>query len=59
MSDRVSITNLPDSGSPERVAYDLMMAVARNENQEKTRDYFLNLYSETIHVVRTGNRKAG
>lgn len=52
MADQtLKITNLPDSGSPFRVAFDLMARIAQEEylkrgsmSPENPREYFLELY---------------
>lgn len=47
------ITNLPDSGSPERVAFDLLKMVFVHEGRQKqTRDQILDLYAECIYAAR-------
>lgn len=56
MADQsVRVTNLPDSGSPARVAFDLMNRIAAAEPNEKRqpdpRAYFLNLYKECRAVT--------
>jgi hypothetical protein len=53
MADQsVKITNLPDSGSPARVAYNLMEKIAQDEfyergskDPENPREYYLKLYA--------------
>lgn len=63
MADSVTVKNLPDSGSPERVAFDLMTRIANAETSKtgsspaQPRDYHLDLYSECLHVVRHGVRE--
>jgi hypothetical protein len=51
MAEQVSVTNLPDSGSPARVAFDLMGRIAnaeyiRNGNKapDNPREYYLELF---------------
>ena len=54
MAESVSVTNLPDSGSPARVAYDLMTRIAHAEAPEKKSDirsYLLALYRECREAV--------
>ena len=58
MTDSVSVSNFPDSGSPERVAFDLMVTISLKESGEtKDRGYYLNLYEECLHVAQRGFRK--
>ncbi len=61
MVDQVKVSNFPDSGSPERVAYDLMNRIVgaevqggRKVNAAELRNYYLTLYGECLHVVRHG-----
>lgn len=55
MADQsVRVTNLPDSGSPARVAFDLMTRISNAEGAEKKgdpRSYTLKLYEECRGVV--------
>lgn len=58
MADQtVRVTNLPDSGSPARVAYDLAMRIAAQENYGKSgatpnaRAYYLELFKACRNVV--------
>ena len=54
MTDQVSVTNLPDGGSPSRVAFDLMVRIATRENTpsaEEARAYYLKLYKECRETV--------
>jgi hypothetical protein len=46
-AESVSVTNWPDSGSPERVAFDLMKYLRGtiNVDPELTKDAFLDLYA--------------
>ena len=53
MADSVTVTNFPDSGSGQRVAYQLMERIADAEYYErgskspdKPREYYLELYRE-------------
>ncbi|PBN42499.1 hypothetical protein [Sphingobium sp. D43FB] len=57
MPDEVRISNLPDSGSKERVAYDLLekIAVKEADVRPKDRSYWLQLYAECLSVVH-GNK---
>ncbi len=64
MADQVKISNFPDSGSAERVAYDLMNRIVGAEVQgghkvkpPELRNYYLSLYGECLHVVRHGFQK--
>lgn len=57
------ITNFPDSGSAERVAFDLMNKIAfmegrasENQKTEGRRDYVLQLYKECLHLTKNGFR---
>ena len=53
MNDSVRVTNLPDSGSRERVALDLMKMI-RQTSQEPAvgKDALLLLYAECLNVTR-------
>lgn len=59
MADQtVSIRNLPDSGSPARVAYNLMERIAQaersargNKEPDGPRPYYLDLYRECRGVT--------
>lgn len=55
MSDeRVRITNFPDSGSAERVAYDLMQYIisyADEFGETRTRDKILDLYAACLDAT--------
>lgn len=58
MSDSVRITNLPDSGSTQRVAYDLMTRIWHFEGSVKmTRADALDLYAQCLDTV-AGARSA-
>ncbi|MEA1015598.1 hypothetical protein [Sphingosinicella sp. LY1275] len=47
------ITNFPDSGSPERVALDLLKMVFSHEGRQKmARDDILDLYAECLYTAR-------
>ena len=51
------ITNMPDGGSPERVAFDLMQIVRVNEgNGKMTRTAILDLYTQCLDATK-GYRK--
>jgi hypothetical protein len=56
MTDSVRITNLPDGGSPERVAFDLYMqlrvALPKKEDAFQRIEQHLALFSECRLVVR-------
>jgi hypothetical protein len=59
MADQsMRVTNWPDSGSAERVAYDLMVRIAASENSygkpsgPNPRAYYLGLYAESMDVIR-------
>lgn len=59
MSDAVRVTNLPDSGSPERVAYDLMTYISRNGHKRQNesvsiKDHVLDLYAECLRATQGG-----
>jgi hypothetical protein len=51
-----NITNWPDSGSPERVAYDitkfLQQLLPKTSSNEERKNAFLDLYSECLHATR-------
>jgi hypothetical protein len=54
MADSVTVTNMPDSGSKHRVAFDLMVRIANKETSpspQDARQYFLKLYEECRDVV--------
>lgn len=53
MAESVSVTNMPDSGSPARVAFDLMSRIAQaefmqrgNKHPDNAREYYLELFSK-------------
>ena len=50
MADQVTVSNMPDSGSRERVAFDLFKMIAVKE-QNYARDHILRLYAECIRTV--------
>lgn len=55
MADSVNVANFPDSGSPARVAYDLMVYLQRSgvttpQGQDKT-TFVLNLYAECLKAA--------
>lgn len=55
MADSMSISNWPDSGSNERVAYDIMRwlsATVEVEGKEARKDAFLDLYVECLKATR-------
>lgn len=54
MADQsMRVTNFPDSGSPERVAYDLLKMVFSHEGRQKMpRDEILDLYAECLYATR-------
>jgi len=51
VSDSIRVTNLPDSGSPERVAFDLANKISLLEKCEKDRAYWLDLYHRCLSAV--------
>lgn len=56
-ADSVKITNMPDGGSPQRVAYDLMSRIIHLEaGQTNTRKAVLDLYAECLDAAH-GYRK--
>ncbi len=57
MSDSVRITNFPSDNSPQRVALELMEKIRYYEKiaDGKHREYYLDLYSKCLSVVR-GNQ---
>lgn len=55
-NDSVRITNMPDSGSPSRVAYDLAVRIWSGEHigkasNENIRVGMLDLYAECLHAA--------
>jgi hypothetical protein len=59
MSDSVRVTNLPESGSTERIAFDLaekVMSYEDTPSSDKARDYILDLYAYCLIAAR-GFRK--
>jgi hypothetical protein len=56
MADSVSVTNWPDSGSAERVAFDMMKFlrnhVEENTGNEARRKAFLNLYVDCLNATK-------
>jgi hypothetical protein len=52
MADDVRVTNLPDSGSPERVAFDLMKYLSASEPKPHGRDGWLRCYEECLDAVK-------
>lgn len=55
MADDVRITNLPDSGSPARVAFDLLLFLNRSgvnapAGQDR-RAFVLDLYAECLNAT--------
>lgn len=57
MADSVSVTNFPDSGSPERVAYDLMKWVGGADPKPQGRAGWLDLYAECLRATRGARPK--
>jgi hypothetical protein len=58
MAEQVTITNMPESGSPARVALDLARQIANLEFQnrgqkwpENPREYWIGLFKECRQVV--------
>lgn len=52
------VTNFPDSGSAERVAFDLMTRIAiHGGNKKMTRDEALDLYADCLYAT-SGQRPA-
>jgi hypothetical protein len=49
------ITGLPDSGSPQRVAFDLMVRIYNNEGGPLDRRDTLDLYAQCLDAA-TGRR---
>ena len=47
------ITNFPDSGSAQRVAYDLMTKILKHNHSslENPREYLLDLYAECLSAT--------
>lgn len=58
MADQtVRVSNLPDSGSPERVAKDLLNLIRANQSGKyTTKDSILDLYAECLNAT-SGHRK--
>lgn len=58
VADAVKIANLPDSGSPERVAFDLMKwlqnTVDKSAGKEALKAAYLDLYAECLQATRGG-----
>lgn len=58
MAEDMRITNLPDSGSTQRVAFDLMNRISGHEPElKKDRSYWLTLYNEARRVVAGNSPK--
>ena len=60
-SESVSVTNWPDSGSPERVAFDLMKWLrntVKTGETEAAKDAYLDLYAECLRATN-GLRRIG
>lgn len=56
-NDSVRVSNMPDSGSAERVAFDLLGKVMYAENRDDAdRAHILDLYAECLYAAR-GFRK--
>lgn len=56
MADQsIRITNLPDPGSPERVAFDLMDKIRAVEGGYRSKGEILQLFKECLHVARHGH----
>lgn len=56
MADSVNVANFPDSGSPARVAFDLMKymqhsGIKTSEGQDK-RKFILDLYAECLNAAQ-------
>ncbi|HVG01611.1 MAG TPA: hypothetical protein VM842_01920 [Nitrospira sp.] len=58
MTDAVRVTNFPDSGSPERVALDLMKYLSKSPPVPKGRDEWLDFYAECLRAT-SGLRRTG
>lgn len=57
MAESVNVTNWPDSGSNERVAYDMMkylreMIEPEGEGKAARKKAFLNLYVDCLNATR-------
>ena len=62
MADQdVRIRNMPDSGSPERVAYDLYVYLRPShqdgQSHEERKKQVLDLYADCLKVVKAGGYK--
>lgn len=58
MAEQVTVTNMPDSGSPEKVAYDLYRYLSGilpkgREGEDRILQH-LQLYSACLHTVQGG-----
>lgn len=58
MADQVTVTNMPDGGSKERVAYDLyarlVSALPKDKSGVDRIEQCLNLYETCLTVVNRG-----
>lgn len=54
MADKLTIENWPDSGSPERVAYDLMRFIRSSDasGQFMTKKDILTLYADCLKAAK-------
>jgi hypothetical protein len=50
-SDSMRITSFPDSGSPERVAFDLMKWLQNVEPKPKSKDEWLDFYAQCLRAT--------
>ena len=59
MAEQTTATNWPDSGSKERVAYDLMMFLVRSgvkSPEGDKRKFYLDFYAECLQATN-GHRR--
>ncbi len=62
MADQsVNVANFPDSGSPERVAFNLMDRIMFRDKDEqyKTKDEIINLYVDCLWATKSRERDGG
>lgn len=60
MSESVTVTNFPDSGSAERVAYDLTKMIIHSmpSNSDRfSKENILDTYADCLKVVRASGYK--
>lgn len=57
MADAVSVTNMPDSGSREAVAFRLWQAVRAHHGYPQNMQADLDLFSECLEATHRGKAK--